>query len=459
MALLPSIEDSLLYKLYINKGLNHIVTIFIISLLVSCFFCLSENVLIVVIITAFLLFVTLFMFNKLIYLYLTYLLISPVVEQLIAKTPFIWNPSVYMKALTLIIFAFYLIDKKIEIATTMINRPLIVLLILFTLTLPLAVNLQSSFVDLVKLFHFITVVSITYYLVKANYYNALLLWNAQLFSAIIAVFSIIFAGVVGGISIVSQSYGAGALSGHYNTGIASVLASNFSLALLYPQFSKRYNKIAYLLAVVIALTVLATFNRTAIIVLLYQMLICGLIGVRRFRKWSISRASIFISVLFLISCIYINRFPNTLQSRINNIRFAYQDEEIFASGRFLLWRQAIQYFEKMDILQKFVGSGLGTAPYYIYSKMNVGTHNFFIRLLLEGGVIALVTYLWLLCSIIKYVFNYSHNSPQLRTLGLAIVGSIILTSLWQDGIFLLTQMQTTVAATIAIIYRKITPLK
>lgn len=101
-----------------------------------------------------------------------------------------------------------------------------------------------------------------------------------------------------------------------------------------------------------------------------------------------------------------------------------------ANTRLSLWSNAMQVFRDNAVL----GSGFDTYEYMHLNKRTDGvtgyyadTHNYFVKLLVETGVVGFLLFLWLLGKIVSQGFRLFHRShdPFFQSLGLGIIGWLI----------------------------------
>jgi putative inorganic carbon (hco3(-)) transporter len=115
--------------------------------------------------------------------------------------------------------------------------------------------------------------------------------------------------------------------------------------------------------------------------------------------------------------------PNAVRERVF---MTYSDDtglESSAQTRVNLWEDAMQVFDHNPIL----GTGFNTYAYMGRVGTYKDTHNFFITVLLETGIVGLVMFLWLLLKALWFGLTVSRSAsdPFIRALGLGLAGWIV----------------------------------
>lgn len=114
-------------------------------------------------------------------------------------------------------------------------------------------------------------------------------------------------------------------------------------------------------------------------------------------KVKLTKKNIFILILFILVIILIILFlvPKETLERLNPISLI-QDS---GSGRFQIWLNAISFFNKSEVINKIIGYGTGAFKYTAGAAIemyggtvyiNMASHNIYIRLLIETGILGVV---------------------------------------------------------------------
>jgi len=403
---------------------------------------------------------TVLFYKNPVFLMILYMLTVPVVEQMVSKESYsLANPSVMIKGFILILFIIILLVNKVNIFRNQLTKPLSVLVLLFAITLPITRDIQSGIPTLIKLIHFIVMIAFVRYIFEKNRENIQKIWTAQLVSVFLIIISIIVVTNLLGVSRAEEMYGTGASSGFFYASIAPVIAGNLAIVLLFHQFFPKYKKTSLLLSLFVAFTTLATFQRSAVVILMAQMIICGVIGLIKFKQWTIGKIISYLVIVTAVGSIYLMKYPETLEYRMSNIEL---EEDInpryFAGGRLRLWRYALERFEKRSLFSKMFGTGIGSARYYTVPNENVEAHNVPLKFLLEGGIIGLLIYFVFIIMLIKFALRAGAKYPQFLALGFSTTAAIIIASIAGESYFFSTQMHTSAAIVFATIASDLKPI-
>src|SRR5262249_37070558 len=115
--------------------------------------------------------------------------------------------------------------------------------------------------------------------------------------------------------------------------------------------------------------------------------------------------------------------PNAVRQRV--FMTYHEDTGIEHSGqtRVDLWADAIKVFDSNPLL----GTGFNTYAYMGRIGTYPDTHNLFIKVLLETGIIGLMILLWLLGKSLWFGLKMSRSArdPFIRALGLGLAGWVV----------------------------------
>jgi putative inorganic carbon (hco3(-)) transporter len=150
---------------------------------------------------------------------------------------------------------------------------------------------------------------------------------------------------------------------------------------------------------------------------------CLVLGVLKQRKL------LLLMVVFLLT--WTTLVPKAVVQRVN-MTYDKQSGEVDHSSatRFSLWSSALDVFETQPIF----GTGFETYRFMHLNERTDGgtgyyadTHNYFVKVLVEGGVMGLCILMWLLGSMMRDGYSVFRNAkdPLFRALGLALIGWII----------------------------------
>lgn len=165
-----------------------------------------------------------------------------------------------------------------------------------------------------------------------------------------------------------------------------------------------------------------TFSRGAYAAILAGFLFIGLAKERR------------ILIAFVIFLIFWRSFvPISVRERIDMTKTESGELEDSAAIRIGLWHAASQMFQESPL----VGQGFGTFQFEYKGQLWKDTHNFYLKMLAEQGIIGFMAFLFLLFSsfIMSLKLFRRSNEPFFKGIGLgfaACVVSAAVTNLFGD---------------------------
>lgn len=178
------------------------------------------------------------------------------------------------------------------------------------------------------------------------------------------------------------------------------------LLALYAFDKKKLSKLAILAMCAFGgYCLMYTFSRGAYIAFLVGL---GFLGVVKQRKWLL---------VMLVGLIGWQVFlPNSVQERITMTYTEEGELESSAQTRVQLWEDAMQLFRQNPIL----GTGFNTYSYLGRTEKYRDTHNYYLKVLVETGIVGLLVFLWLLWRMFHLGFRLFQTAedPFLRSLGL-----------------------------------------
>ncbi|MBU1421110.1 O-antigen ligase family protein [Patescibacteria group bacterium] len=203
------------------------------------------------------------------------------------------------------------------------------------------------------------------------------------------------------------------------------------LLLLISDKKKTLNIFLIALLPIFTILLLLTYTRGAWLALLIIIL---LIGIIKYRK---------LLLITFVCCLFIYFTIEPINLRVNN---TFSDKYDSISWRIELWKDSLKYARQKIIL----GYGTGTAEELILQKRghqfgSTASHNDYIKIFLENGLLGLILYLSIIISLLFQLFkNYiSLNQPSLKILTLIIIGITfaLLTGSFIDNILRNTALQ------------------
>lgn len=207
-------------------------------------------------------------------------------------------------------------------------------------------------------------------------------------------------------------------------GYAVYLNTAFVISLIYP-FKKKGYDILY--KIVIIINIYLTQSRTALVALIIAFVLSKVLNSAQIRKTQkkkyISRNKIIIFGIFglivLVLCLlnykYISAIFANIYSSITS-KFSMKDQGV----RLGILKNYVLHLKRMNIRQIIFGKGVG----YSYNWMrcngvpsNMGlwtetTDNMYITMLLDGGILAVIIFLWLPFNVIKKMFKNKEMSKE-----------------------------------------------
>jgi putative inorganic carbon (HCO3(-)) transporter len=118
--------------------------------------------------------------------------------------------------------------------------------------------------------------------------------------------------------------------------------------------------------------------------------------------------------------------PNAVQERITMTRDDEGALESSSADRVILWQDAWQLFWKEPIF----GTGFDTYEFMHRIGTYDDTHNYYLKVMVETGVVGLMLFLWLLAKAFRMGFRLfrSAKDPFLQALGFGVAGMIVCTA-------------------------------
>ena len=177
---------------------------------------------------------------------------------------------------------------------------------------------------------------------------------------------------------------------------------------------KRMLQLAYVgLAIFSAICLMFSFSRGGYLALLFGCLFLGLVKQRKL-----------LVLLALLVCTGTSLVPPAVQQRVLMTYDTTSGElDHSASKRVDLWQEAMQVFDTNPV----VGVGYDTYAYTEHMYNYKDTHNVFVKVLVETGVLGLVIFLWLLAKtfVTGYRLFRRARDPFLASLGLGLAGWVV----------------------------------
>jgi putative inorganic carbon (HCO3(-)) transporter len=177
---------------------------------------------------------------------------------------------------------------------------------------------------------------------------------------------------------------------------------------------KRLLQLGYIaLAILSALCLMYTFSRGGYLALLFGWLFLGLVKQRKL-----------LLVLALFVGMWTSLVPPAVQQRV---LMTYDETsgqlDHSAATRVNLWHEAMQVFDTNPL----VGVGFDTYAYTEHLSNYKDTHNIYVKVLVETGVLGLFIFLWLLAKtfVTSYGLFRKAKDPFLASLGLGLAGWVV----------------------------------
>jgi putative inorganic carbon (HCO3(-)) transporter len=116
--------------------------------------------------------------------------------------------------------------------------------------------------------------------------------------------------------------------------------------------------------------------------------------------------------------------PNAVRQRVD-MTYSERKQELDHSSetRVTLWEDAMQLFDANPV----VGTGFGTYAHLHRVGNYEDTHNFFLKVLVETGVLGLLLFLWLLAKLFRAAYRFSRTArdPFFASLGLGLAAWLV----------------------------------
>lgn len=158
------------------------------------------------------------------------------------------------------------------------------------------------------------------------------------------------------------------------------------------------------------------------IVLVFLILIFSLFVLYKDNKNIFSSRNIFkffiLSIAFLVVLMLVSKSEYSQMGIERFFDLFFESKDASRDGRFVLWEKAILSFEESPI----IGYGFGS----VFAKVEYYSHNIFLDVLVETGLIGLIAFLVLLCFIIRSVLLNLTNKLNLFIFYIFLLGIVML---------------------------------
>jgi O-antigen ligase len=140
--------------------------------------------------------------------------------------------------------------------------------------------------------------------------------------------------------------------------------------------------------------------------------------------WLVNRKllTIGIVVMLISGGFFFSFLPVSVQERLNTIVVEEGEErDNSAESRFVLWDYAIEEFKKSPLV------GRGYQAFVLLNPLQKDTHNYYVKLLVEQGVIGFLVFIIILYRSAKYSLQLYKNSidPLFKAIGIGMLGCIL----------------------------------
>ena len=195
-------------------------------------------------------------------------------------------------------------------------------------------------------------------------------------------------------------------------GLAAFEAQFATFLLALAAYEKRHSFRSgyYALSVASILCLMFSLSRGG-----YAAIVVGLLflGVLKQRK--------LLPVMLVFGLVWTSLVPKAVQQRVD-MTYTAQDGGLDHSSetRISLWEDAMQVFESNPLF----GTGMNTYEYMGRVGRYKDTHNYFVKVLVETGIVGLLFFLFLICRFFwtGLVMHWSAADPLLKGLGLGLAG-------------------------------------
>ena len=128
-------------------------------------------------------------------------------------------------------------------------------------------------------------------------------------------------------------------------------------------------------------------------------------------------------LLALFATVWTTVVPNAVVMRVQMTKTEDGQVDHSSELRLELWEDAMQLIRENPI----VGTGVNTYAYMHRVRSYADTHNYYIKVLVETGVVGLLLFLWLLSKTMRrgWVLFRRTSDPFVRGLGLGLMGWVV----------------------------------
>ncbi len=194
--------------------------------------------------------------------------------------------------------------------------------------------------------------------------------------------------------------------------------SAFTLILITIFYFSKNKKVRYIFGFMIALnlySLIYTYSRGA-----YIGFLLALVAI----IWHTRKKLVFILIpsIFIFGGVMLNFLPTSVQERFSSITVEDESErDESAQSRFVFWALAYEQFTESPIV------GKGYLTFQEFNPAGLDTHNYYMKLLAENGIIGFIIFLVILWRTAKVGRNlYDESSdPLYKALGIGFFGVVV----------------------------------
>jgi O-antigen ligase len=359
---------------------------------------------------------------------LGYLIISPILEQLIPYFGFDISglrlgPQIVIRGGLTVLLMFYLIANYKDISSIQIIKPIFAILALFSIT-TIIVDMRNSmaFSELAKIFYWLLLLVTIAKMTQNSQMTINKIYQSVTISSIM--FLIIL--------FVSQKLGMPRKSfAPHAVAISLCMILNVIVYFIGKQKRPLYLLLAIIICILIVVSISNTYVRTA-----YSTSALALISLIVL-TWIYSkgeeakRQKLILTVMTLMIIVTV-----ILQVSIHredfNKRFADLSnlDEKTGSGRLEIWKSSYKTYLNYTIFEKFLGGGMViTYKNQFLGTGEFATHNDYLFILLSGGLLGIALFVWLFIVIVRCLMFSKNDDTTPMIIGWTTVVTYLVASM------------------------------
>jgi len=344
------------------------------------------------------------------------------------------GPQIIIRGGITLFLVFYIIINHEIIFSSPIIKPVFVILVCLTaVTLIADPKNIEGFTELSKIYFWMVLMIVIADMTKNNQISMKRIYQLVTISSIIFLISL----------FVSQKFGIQTSKGYSNWGantgafaphavaISLCMILNVIVYFIGKQKKLSYFLLAIILCSLIVFSILNTYVRTAYLASVIALISLIVLTWNYNKGEGAKRQKLTLVVIFLVmSGIVVFQISTHRENYNKRFTDLSNLDEKYAAGRLEIWKDAIKTYQRYTIFEKILGGGIGISyKNQFLGTGKAGTHNDYIFILLSGGLLGIVLFVWLFIVIIRCLkcSKYGDRTPII--IGLSTVVTYLVASM------------------------------